>query len=90
MFPSRLAFAMVLCSLGFSAGCSSNEVMSNARPVAKDPSTVIRPGPNVQEELQTALIKAKPGSIIELGEGTFEFSKELSLAVEKVTIRGSG
>jgi parallel beta-helix repeat protein len=54
------------------------------------PGVTIRPGPNVQEEFQTALIKAKPGDVISLSEGLFEFSKELSLAVENVTIRGQG
>jgi len=50
----------------------------------------ISPGPKVQEETQTALIKAKPGDTIEFGGGTYEFTSGLSLAVEGVTIRGKG
>jgi parallel beta-helix repeat protein len=50
----------------------------------------IQPGPNVQKETQTALIKAKRGDTIEFGSGTFEFTGSLSLAVEGVTIKGQG
>jgi parallel beta-helix repeat protein len=69
--------------LGAALGCGKNE--------AQLPHTVtIRPGPNVQEEAQTALIKAQPGDTIEFGPGTFEFTRSLSLAVPHVTVRGKG
>jgi parallel beta-helix repeat protein len=60
--------------------------------VAKPPSQVvtIRPGPDVQQETQKALIQAKPGDTIEFEEGTYEFTQGLSLAVEGVTVRGKG
>ena len=50
----------------------------------------IQPGPNVQEELQEALILAEPGTIIELARGTFHFTRSLSLDVDRVTVRGAG
>ncbi len=50
----------------------------------------IKPGPNVQEEAQTVLIKAKPGDTVEFDEGTFAFTKGLSLTVGNVTVRGKG
>jgi parallel beta-helix repeat protein len=50
----------------------------------------IKPGADVQEVAQTALIKAKPGDTIEFTEGKFDFTKSLSLTVEGVTIRGKG
>lgn len=53
-------------------------------------ATVIKPGANAQEEVQTALIKAKPGDVIELDEGTFDFTKGLSLTVDGVTLKGKG
>jgi parallel beta-helix repeat protein len=56
----------------------------------KSPVIKIAPGPNVQKELQTALINAKPGDTIEFDAGTFELTMGLSLAVEKVTLRGQG
>ncbi|MFT3879385.1 MAG: parallel beta-helix domain-containing protein [Gemmatales bacterium] len=50
----------------------------------------IKPGPNVQDELLTALIKAKAGTVIELAEGTYDFTGSLSLMASGVTIRGAG
>src|SRR5262249_35608303 len=85
---NRKICGMVLASilLGPLAGCIQ---------VARVPGpagnvTKISLGPKVQEETQTALIKAKPGDTIEFTAGTFEFTAALSLAVENVTIRGQG
>jgi parallel beta-helix repeat protein len=50
----------------------------------------IKPGPDVQDATQTALIEAKPGDTVEFDEGTFEFTAGLSLAVANVTVRGQG
>jgi parallel beta-helix repeat protein len=52
--------------------------------------TRIDAGPQAQKLAQTALIKAKPGEIIEFGPGKFEFLATLSLDVDSVTIRGQG
>jgi hypothetical protein len=43
-----------------------------------------------QKHLQEQLIGAKPGAVIELPEGKFQFDRTLSLTVDKVTIRGKG
>ena len=50
----------------------------------------IAAGPNFEKDLQTALIQAKPGAVIELPEGTFNMTGTLSLTVPNVTIRGQG
>lgn len=50
----------------------------------------IRPGPDAQQQLQTALIEAEPGDTVQLGRGRFELTQGLSLAVDRVTIRGEG
>jgi len=50
----------------------------------------IRPGPEAQQQLQTALIEARPGDTVQLGRGRFELTQGLSLAVDRVTIRGEG
>lgn len=50
----------------------------------------IKPGPNAQEAIQEALITAKPGATINLGEGTFDLKMGLSLDVERVKLRGKG
>jgi len=43
-----------------------------------------------QEILQTQLLDAKPGDIIEIPAGTYSFDRSLSLTVDGVTIRGAG
>ncbi|HVO98250.1 MAG TPA: parallel beta-helix domain-containing protein [Bryobacteraceae bacterium] len=50
----------------------------------------IAAGPNFEKDLQTALIQAKPGAVIELPEGVFNMTGTLSLTVANVTIRGKG
>ncbi|WP_067585986.1 parallel beta-helix domain-containing protein [Endozoicomonas ascidiicola] len=43
-----------------------------------------------RKELQSKLIKAKAGDVIEIPEGTFTIDRSLSLNVDGVTIRGAG
>jgi parallel beta-helix repeat protein len=53
--------------------------------------TKIAPGEDSQKRAQTALINAKPGEVIEFGEGKFEFTSTLSLSdTNDITIRGQG
>ena len=51
---------------------------------------VLQPGPNIQERTQEALILAAKGSVVEFGEGVFEFTRSLSLDVDGVTVKGQG
>src|SRR5262245_63422060 len=88
--PRVLASACVLVLL---AGCNNYpETTAHSKAEGDSSKKVVKinPGPNVQKETQEALIKAKPGSTIEFGEGTFKFTMELSLTVDGVTIRGQG
>jgi parallel beta-helix repeat protein len=73
------------------AGCAAYAQGAD-RPATTSAQKVVKihPGPKVQEEAQLALIKAKPGDVIEFDAGTFEFTMGLSLTVAKVTIRGQG
>jgi parallel beta-helix repeat protein len=43
-----------------------------------------------QKQLQTRLLDAKPGDVIEIPEGFYSFDRSLSLTVDGVTIRGAG
>ncbi|MBT8147084.1 MAG: hypothetical protein KJN90_09540, partial [Gammaproteobacteria bacterium] len=43
-----------------------------------------------EEELQTRLINAIPGEVIEIPAGVHEFTRSLSLTVDGVTLRGAG
>ena len=43
-----------------------------------------------QKQLQTQLIKAKPGEVIEIPAGTWQLDRSLSLKVSGVTLKGAG
>ncbi len=47
-------------------------------------------GANAQERLQTALLDAKPGDVVEIGAGRFDLTEGLSLDISGVTVRGAG
>jgi parallel beta-helix repeat protein len=85
-------FLALPCLIIFTAsGCMKSDPSRQPESQPARTTTVrIQPGPNVQEETQTALIKAKPGDTIEFDAGTYEYPLGLSLAVENVTIRGQG
>jgi len=50
----------------------------------------VRAGENAEQDLQRALIEARPGDTVRIGRGRFELSAGLSLNVDRVTIRGEG
>jgi parallel beta-helix repeat protein len=55
-------------------------------------ASVIRipPGKAAQYELQSALINAVPGDVIELAAGRYQFNTELNIACDSLTLRGAG
>jgi parallel beta-helix repeat protein len=67
----------------FAWGCSPQSASTDAE-------TQIQPGPEAYQVLQARLIQAKPGDVIDIGAGTFQFSDGLSLDVDGVTIKGAG
>ena len=74
--PIRLAATLLAVALA-GAACSSK--------AARDPSEPLPPGPLAATELRLRLIEAKPGTIITLAAGRFEFAEGLSLAVDVPT-----
>lgn len=68
------------------AACSPS---GGAPPLAQLPPPVSTEG-NFGENLQAALIAARPGETIVLPEGVFQLTEGLSLDVEGVTLRGAG
>jgi len=82
---SRLHLLGVVCLALTLAGC-----VKPSTPGEKVKVTKISAGPDVQKQVQTALIEAKPGEVIEFGEGTFDFDSTLSCDVSDLTIRGQG
>lgn len=50
----------------------------------------VAPGPDAQERLQTALLDAKPGDVVEIAAGRYDLVDGLSLDIDDVTVRGAG
>jgi len=50
----------------------------------------VSPGDDAQEQLQTALLDAKPGDVVRLAPGRYVLVDGLSLDVDDVTVRGAG
>lgn len=58
--------------------------------LAQAKTIAVAAGADAQERVQTALLDAKPGDVVALGAGRFEFTDGLSLDVDKVTVKGAG
>ena len=86
MFISRLHVVCVVCGALALVGC----VKPSENTGAKVKVTKVDAGADAQKRAQTALIDAKPGEVVEFGEGTFEFDSTLSCDVSDITIRGQG
>ena len=50
----------------------------------------VSPGGNAQDALQTALIDAQPGDVVDLAAGRYVLTDGLSLDANRVTLRGAG
>jgi len=79
MFVQRLSGSLVAGLLVVLAGC--------AKEAPEEPGA---DAAAFQKQLQTALITAKPGDVIEIPAGVHPINRGLSLNVSGVTIRGEG
>jgi len=89
----RLTSALLLSFLLFATGCDDDDGKGGSSPPPTNtPTRVVSvpPGGNDQENLLTALIEAQPGDLIQLEEGTYQLTGQLSLDVDNVTLRGRG
>ncbi|HMP15673.1 MAG TPA: hypothetical protein PKD72_01500, partial [Gemmatales bacterium] len=77
---SNITRVMIL-SLCFitTSSCSTQTSSLRSNPTTRTKIIEIQTGSNVEEQLLEALIRAKPGTVIQLGEGMFEFTQTLSL-----------
>lgn len=66
--------------------------VAQAQKLAGKPTTyTIKPGPKAEDEILRVLNnQVRPGDTIEFAEGTFAFTRELTLRTNRVTIRGQG
>jgi parallel beta-helix repeat protein len=70
--------------LALIAGAALLATTAQARTIA------VAPGGDAQETLQTALLDAKPGDVVQIAAGRYELTDGLSLDVDNVTVKGAG
>jgi parallel beta-helix repeat protein len=70
------------------AACAAFLILAAGAAEAR--SLRVRPGPNAQQDLQAALVAARPGDTVRLDRGRFDLTAGLSLDVDEVTVRGEG
>ncbi len=85
LFPALVIVAVMSLTGCQPATPSVKKTGSQANKIIK-----LEPGPEIQENLLSALIKSKPGTIIQLAEGIYHFTGSLSLTQAGVTIEGAG
>ena len=75
------------------AACGDDDAADESKDAgpAESPkcSVTLEPGDDDQSAIQGALIDAEPGDTVCLAAGRFELTGQLSLAVERVTVRGA-
>ena len=71
-------------------GVLSVMMLTTCGGVAHAKTLKVAPGADAQERLQTALIDAKPGDVVQLSSGRYELSDGLSLDVANVVVEGAG
>ena len=76
----RLATMVLLA--GSVGGCGT-DVAAPKPAQAKNKVIRLQPGPNAQEETQTALIKAKPGDIVEFAAGKLKKDHKIAKTDER-------
>ena len=83
--------SLALCAiLVVAVGCSAENGHGTSKTDAAK-VTKIEPGADAQTKLQEALINAKPGEVVELAEGKYDFNQSVTLdAIDGVTLRGAG
>jgi parallel beta-helix repeat protein len=67
--------------------CAAMALLAGA---AQAKTISVAAGADAQERLQTALLDAKPGDVVQLGAGRFDLTDGLSLDVDDVTVKGAG
>ena len=72
------------------AAVSILALVSACSPAAPPKPVALAPSATANDDLQKLLIEAKPGDVIEIGEGRFDFTSPLSLDVDNVTLKGAG
>lgn len=81
----HVAMVVMVCGL-----LSENVVAESNSPKLTPATYTFSPGPDFPFRFQSRLIRAVPGDILQLEEGTYELQSGLNLVADNITIRGRG
>ncbi len=87
--PVLTAALAVAPAVSLLAACGDNSPPANACDGVTGSCTVI-PADATGADLQTAFIEAQPGDTLGFTAGVYDVDRDLSLAVDRVTLRGTG
>jgi parallel beta-helix repeat protein len=83
-------FAIMIIELGKSGIAQEVGSSAPANKANLNPTVIaVPPGDDAQYRLQSALILAAPGDVIQLSEGIYRFDTELNVSCSNLTIRGA-
>lgn len=85
--PSRLHHLSIFITILF---CCLSSAFARGASYDYDNVVTLEAGPNLPFELKGLFLSVKPGTVIQLPEGTYQFDDELILNTSHVTIKGMG
>ncbi len=71
-------------------GCGEEKSKSTSLSSTEVKPWLITPGKKADREIQRAFLEVKPGQVINIAAGHYEFSRRLTLDIPEVTVRGAG
>jgi parallel beta-helix repeat protein len=84
------SIALLLASIVYVASGVPTRCHAQESPAIPASVVPIAPGADAQYRLQSALILASPGDVIQLEEGIYRFDNEINTAASNLTIQGKG
>ncbi len=90
MINRLMVLAVLVTALGGCVNSATDLCKLAANPETCTAIDISDGDPEATAAIQTALLAAQPGSVVQIPAGTFDIRQELTITVNDVTIRGAG
>lgn len=90
LISALLLGSLAACSDGSDSAPPNIEPEEAVSPYADYTLIELAPGDDLELRAQEALIAARPGTVVQLPAGTYDFEGELSVSVDGIVLRGKG
>ncbi len=88
MIQIRLVQVLLLAALAMA--CLGRSLYSQQELTIAPSVYQVAPGDDLQYRLQSLLVQAVPGDVIEFGEGRYALLRQIDIATDNITLRGQG